>query len=117
MPHSVSPEDTTTPDQEILIADAETNNGEIKTTEHTLTADVTVTNGDSQFSETMDQDMTMVDAGVEGETVPEVAAKEEKPDVKLEDLFADFESDEEFPSSDAQDTKLSSSPEPPSSRV
>lgn len=115
MPHSVSPEDTTT--QDTLIADTETNNGVTQTTESTVTAEAAV-NGDSQFSESMDQDMTMVDAGVEGETVLEVAVKaEEQPEVKLEDLFADMESDEEFPSSNIRDTKVSSSPEAPSSPV
>ena len=39
----------------------------------------------------------------------------EKQEVKLEDLFADVESDEEFPSSSAHDVKMSSSPEPPAS--
>jgi DNA primase small subunit len=117
MPHSVSLEETT-PHQDTLIADAGINNDETRTTEGTVTADVAVSNENSQFSESMDQDMTMVDAGVEGETIPEVAVKaEEKPEVKLEDLFADMESDEEFPSSNVPDVKVSSSPEVPSSPV
>lgn len=118
MPHSVSPEEISTPDQDTLIEDTETNDGETQTAGDPITADTAVDNGDSQFSETMDQDMTMADAGVEGEAVPEVAVKvEEKLEVKLEDLFADMESDEEFPSSNIQDMKVSSSPETPSSPV
>lgn len=112
MPHSVSP------DQDTLIADVETDSGETQTTESTVATNAAMNNGDSQASEGMDQDMTMADAGVEGETVPEVVAKrEEKPEVKLEDLFADIESDEEFPSSNTRNLKDSSSPEAPSSPV
>jgi DNA primase small subunit len=118
MPHSVTPEEASAPDQDTLIANAEPNNGETKTTEDMLTADIAINNEDSQFSEAMDQDMTMADAGVEGEEIPKVVVKaEEKPEVKLEDLFADMESDEEFPSSNIKDIKVSSSPEPPSSPV
>ena len=117
MPHSVSPEETAPPDQDIVIADAETNNGDTQTTESS-TADTATKNGDSQLSEAMDQDMTMADAGVEGEEIPRVAGEvEAKPEVKLEDLFADMESDEEFPSSNIKDIKVSSSPEAPSSPV
>jgi DNA primase small subunit len=118
MPHSVTPEDTATPNQESVIAGAETDNGETQTSEDTITAESVVNNGNSQFSEAMDQDLTMADAGIEGEMIPEVAVKaEEKPEVKLEDLFADMESDEEFPSSNTRDIKTSSSPEAPSSPV
>lgn len=118
MPHSVLPEDASTPDQDTFIADAETNPGESQTTEGILTADTAAVNEDSQASDAMDQDMTMVDAGVEGEEIPQVAVKaEEKPEVKLEDLFADMESDEEFPSSDIKNAKVSTSPEAPSSPV
>jgi DNA primase small subunit len=118
MPHSVTPEEASAPDQDTLIANAEPNNGETKTAEDMLTADIAINNEDSQFSEAMDQDMTMADAGVEGEEIPKVVVKaEEKPEVKLEDLFADMESDEEFPSSNIKDIKVSSSPEPPSSPV
>jgi len=109
MPHSISPKDTTI--QGIQIADAETNNGDAQTTEGSLTAEDAGTHGESQINETLDQDMTMADM------VPEVIAKEEKPEVKLEDLFADMESDEEFPISNNNDTKLLSSPEAPPSPV
>jgi DNA primase small subunit len=68
--------------------------------------------------EDQDNDMTMVEAGVQGDTVVEASTNGEvvvKHEVKLEDLFADVESDEEFPSSNAQDVKMSSSPERPAS--
>ncbi len=42
---------------------------------------------------------------------------DEKSDVKLEDLFADVESDEEFPSSRQDEVKPSSPPVAPSSPV
>ncbi len=71
-------------------------------------------NDNSQESDVADQDMTTVYVGQEEEA--KVAVKEEfKTGVKLEDLFADIESDEEFPSSTGQDIKASSSPQAPSS--
>jgi DNA primase small subunit len=113
MPHSLPHEDKVTSDQDTWIED-----GETQTADGIVTADSVLNNGESQFSDIMDQDLTMADAGVEGERVPEVAAKiEEKPEVKLEDLFADMESDEEIPSSIIQGANLSSSPEAPSSPV
>ena len=115
MPHSVSSEDAKT--QDTLIADAGTNNGETQTAEDRVAANSEANNADSQLSETIDQEMTMADAGVEGEVVPLPIKAEEKIDVKLEDLFADMESDEEFPSSNIQDTKASSPPEAPLSPV
>lgn len=57
-----------------------------------------------------DQEMTMVEAGVEGAVVQDV-----KQEVKLEELFADIESDEEFPSLTLRNVKVSSSPEAPAS--
>ncbi len=65
-----------------------------------------------------DHDMTMAEAGVGGEGAIEDSSAAEAPvkqEVKLEDLFADVESDEEFPSSTGQDIKTSSSPEAPAS--
>jgi DNA primase small subunit len=122
MPHSLSPEDSSFAPaaDDTPAAHPEAQNDETQTTENTP-APVTVTsNADSQISDAVDQDMTMADAGVEGEEVePGVEVEAEtKPEVKLEDLFADMESDEEFPSSNARDVKLSSSPpEAPSSPV
>jgi DNA primase small subunit len=98
-----------------MIVEPQTENDETQASENTAVADETE-NGDTQGEDATDQDMTMEDVGVQGEKVPEVAVKEEtKPEVKLEDLFADVESDEEFPSSTALNIKTSSSPEAPSS--
>jgi DNA primase small subunit len=114
MPHSVSPEGTSTPEIDTIIEDAETDTGDTQTT-GTLTADAVTNNGDTQLSEVMDEDLTMAEAGVEGDEI--LVKVEEKPEVKLEDLFADMESDEEFPSSNIKDIKVPSSPEAPSSPV
>ena len=64
-----------------------------------------------------DHDMTMAEADVLEEEVTQVADsnEQENQEVKLEDLFVDVESDEEFPSSNVQDLKMSSSPEAPAS--
>lgn len=59
-----------------------------------------------------EQDMTIAEPGIEG---AETEQPDIKQDVKLEDLFADVESDEEFPSSNVQDDKIPSSPEVPTS--
>ncbi|KAG9237852.1 eukaryotic and archaeal DNA primase small subunit [Amylocarpus encephaloides] len=65
---------------------------------------------------TLDHDMITEDTEDTQEKQVEGAVKvEAKPEVKLEDLFADVESDEEFPSSNHQNIKISSSPEAPSS--
>ena len=62
--------------------------------------------------EDADQDMTMVEVGVQEEAEPKV-----KDEVKLEELFADMDSDEEFPSSNVKDVKIPSSPQAPLSPV
>lgn len=65
-----------------------------------------------------DHDMAMIETIGEAAATVEKSAPAvdvEKQEVKLEDLFADVESDEEFPSSNAQDVKMSSSPEAPAS--
>jgi DNA primase small subunit len=64
-----------------------------------------IANGESQSAVS---DITMADT--EAPTAPEV-----KKEVNLDDLFADVESDDEFPSSRGQDTPVSSSPEAPPS--
>lgn len=101
MPHSVSPEEQV-PDSEAVdtIADDGANPG------------VPVAERQDE-----DQDMTMAEVDVQGEQVTQASNSNEqvKQEVKLEDLFADIESDEEFPSSNAQDLKMSSSPEAPAS--
>jgi DNA primase small subunit len=101
MPHSVSLE-TREPDFEAvdMIAD--------------VGADPSVPATERQDE---DQDMTMAEADVQGEEATQAtdSNEQEKQEVKLEDLFADVESDEEFPSSNVQDLKMSSSPEAPAS--
>jgi DNA primase small subunit len=116
MPHSISPEDPSTPDQDTMIGDAEMDKVETQTTDNTAVGDGS--NGTTQEDDAEDQDMTMADADDQEEQIPEAVVKTEiKTEVKLEDLFADMESDEEFPSSNGQDVKVSSSPEAPASPV
>ncbi|KAH8687456.1 DNA primase small subunit [Tricladium varicosporioides] len=107
MPHSESPKITSAQDETPIAH--ETANGDTQSSENTLIGDF----------EMVDQDMAMEDVGVQGEEAPISQIKEEvKIEVKLEDLFADFESDEEFPGSNGDDIKISSSPpEAPSSPV
>ncbi|CAJ2509242.1 Uu.00g142680.m01.CDS01 [Anthostomella pinea] len=73
-----------------------------------IMGDASPQNGDSQ---TTDNDIPMAEA----EETPTATDGDEKKDVKLEDLFADVDSDDEFPSSKPAETKPSSSPEAPSS--
>jgi len=100
MPHSVSPE-------------AQDSN------EEPMATDVEASQDASEHEdEDHDHDMAMIETSNEvaaavGDSAP--AATIEKQEVKLEDLFADVESDEEFPSLNAQDIKMSSSPEAPAS--
>lgn len=116
MPHSISPEDPLTHDQDTMIGDAETDTVETQTTDNTAVGDGS--NGITQEDDAEDQDMTMADADDHEDQIPEAVVKTEiKTEVKLEDLFADMESDEEFPSSNGQDVKVSSSPEAPASPV
>lgn len=99
MPHSVSPEAQEL-DAEAMATDVEASN------------DAPMRDGDE------DDEMAMVETKIEAGAAIEdrtAAIAPEKQDVKLEDLFADVESDEEFPSSNAQDLKMSSSPEAPAS--
>ncbi|TVY90510.1 DNA primase small subunit [Lachnellula willkommii] len=125
MPHSVSPANSGTPNQVqddmVVEPQPQAENAEAQTTESTENQVVVNTepeNGNTQGDDVADQDMAMEDVGVQGEKVLEPAVKEEsKSEVKLEDLFADVESDEEFPSSTALNVKPSSPPEAPSSPV
>jgi hypothetical protein len=115
MPHSVSPEDPSAPDQDGMIAEAETGGG-TQTIDQTMVRDAEANNGEHQINNVVDQDMEMEDSGIEGEDVPQVKLEVKvKQEVKLENLFADMESDEEFPSSTGQVLKAEGSPEPPSS--
>ena len=113
MPHSVSPEDPASPGQDVVVEEPKTDDVETLESENTAVADSIGPIGKSQASD--DQDMTMADAGAVEE---KIAIKvETTAEVKLEDLFADMDSDEEFPSSTGQVVKISSSPEAPASPV
>lgn len=89
MPHSVSPE--------ALASETDDTMKEVE--------NQTDENDDTQNSD-VDEDMTMADIEVQHKSEDSSAVK---PEVKLEDLFADMESDEEFPSSN-NDNVASSSP-------
>jgi len=118
MPHSISPEDLPAPGQDQMTAEAETHDGEDLTAADTVTGEPETNHGISQDDDAADQDMTMANVGIEGDNVPDIKT-ESKSEVKLEDLFADIDSDEEFGSAKvkSQDIKPSSSPEAPSSPV
>jgi DNA primase small subunit len=103
MPHSVSPQDPATLDEI-----------ESQPSTTTLVANETQ-NGDSQSSNFSEADMRMADTDSQEQMVAEMPKKlEEASEVKLEDLFADMDSDEEFPSS-APGVKAEGSPEAPQS--
>jgi DNA primase small subunit len=72
-------------------------------------------NGDSQPSS--EDDVAMAEAAESLPSQSELAAVEAKKEVKLDDLFADVDSDDEFPSSSrpAEAPKPSSPPPAPSS--
>ncbi|PSS09046.1 hypothetical protein M430DRAFT_109400 [Amorphotheca resinae ATCC 22711] len=101
-----------------MTAEAETHDGEDLTAADTVTGEPETNHGISQDDDAADQDMTMANVGIEGDNVPDIKT-ESKSEVKLEDLFADIDSDEEFGSAKvkSQDIKPSSSPEAPSSPV
>jgi DNA primase small subunit len=110
MPHSVCPEDSASPDHDAIVQEPNTDN--VKR-EGTVVANTIGPIGESQTSD--DRDMTMAVAGLEQENPP--VKTEITSEVKLEDLFADMDSDEEFSTSTGQDVKISSSPEAPASLV
>jgi hypothetical protein len=114
MPHSIPAQESSTPGQDPNIAGTETENGKGQTTD-AVAGDPETNNGTSQEDDAFD-DMDMVDVGAEGDDGPEMKT-EAKPEVKLEDLFADIGSDDDFPSTkiDGEDIKVSSSPEDPPS--
>ncbi|KAI1645137.1 prim-pol domain-containing protein [Daldinia loculata] len=93
MPHSISPEtDNQNPTVEETMADAPTRTDE---------------------SQDTDNDITM--AETDALSVP--VKEEDQKDVKLDELFADVDSDDEFPSSRPGENKFSSSPEAPASPI
>jgi len=111
MPHSISPEESASPDADAIIGEPKPENIELQESDGTVAADSMGPIEQSQASD--DQDMTMSDAGAVEEKMP--IKVEATAEVKLEDLFADMDSDEEFPSSTGQDVKTSNSPEAPAS--
>lgn len=111
MPHSVSPEESASPDADAIIGEPKPENIELHESAGTVVADSVGPIEPSQASD--DQDMMMADAGAAEEKMP--VKMEATAEVKLEDLFADMDSDEEFPSSTGQDVKISNSPEAPAS--
>jgi DNA primase small subunit len=79
-------------------------------------ADNQAQNGASHH--TADSDVTMAEADADMKTTPGATAHgSETKEVKLEDLFADVDSDEDFPSSRPDGVKPSSPPVAPSSPV
>ncbi len=98
MPHSVSPE-AQEPAAEPMATDVDVSH-----------------DASEREEEDQDHDMAMIETSDESDPAVGNSAITEasvKPEVKLEDLFADVESDEEFPSSNAPDIKMSTSPEAP----
>ncbi len=95
MPHSESPEPKSPQNADVHLEDVPL-------------GDPALPNGDSQVS---DGDVAMEDAG-DAAALP---VKKEVKEVKLDELFVDVDSDEEFPSSRPKDEPTSSSPEAPSS--
>ena len=111
MPHSVSPKDPASPDEDAIVPEPKTENVDTQESEGTAVADSIGPIEENHASD--DQDMMMADAGAVEEKMP--VKIEATAEVKLEDLFADMDSDEEFPSSTGQDVKTSNSPEAPAS--
>jgi len=109
MPHSVVPENESLHTLNNMDAPKNTADGEVQPVD---TGDVDMEEADWSDSqrgddgqEKKDPKSNAVEAGVS-----EVTVKAEKVDMKLADLFADMDSDEEFPSSN-----IKSSPPQPSS--
>ncbi|KAH7382814.1 hypothetical protein BKA64DRAFT_606736 [Cadophora sp. MPI-SDFR-AT-0126] len=108
MPHSISPEEPSNTDASPSV-EVDAGKEETHTTDSTMTQETTE-NGNSQDSEAADQDMAMADLSGTEKGLEAPVKLEMKPEVKLEDLFADMDSDEEFPSSTGQNLKITSSP-------
>lgn len=114
MPHSTSPAEPAAEPEDTII----TENGPDTAAAEVQAADMEALGlespgEDSANVENADEDITMAESGVQGEPVPDMAQKQ---DIKLEDLFADEDSDEEFPSS-IVNIKQASSPQAPLSPV
>lgn len=108
MPHSISEANSADNEAAMTVGDEMETDG-AQTTEMEATKT-------EATNDTPDEEMTTEDAIPDQRKEIEVAKA--KQEVKLEDLFADDDSDEEFPSSNQQKVKVSSSPpEAPSSPV
>lgn len=108
MPHSI-PEANSAENEATIPAGEEMETDEAQTTEMEVTKS-------EATNDKPDEEMTTEDAIPEQGKDTDVAKA--KQEVKLEDLFADDDSDDEFPSSNNQKVKVSSSPpEAPSSPV
>ena len=119
MPHSTTPENISTLDQEpeAMAVDARNEMADHETTQSREDPAASESNGNSQEINVPDNDITMADVGWEGDEVPQIKDEMES-EFKLEDLFADIDSDEEFPSSTNQDIKVApSSPDEPVSSL
>lgn len=120
MPSAVPQEDVP---MEPMSTDAAPENDEVKAVESTLVAEVAEESGTSQGSDAADIEVTMADVAIADAITLDIsikgAVKSEvtETEVKLEDLFADMDSDEEFPSSVGPAVKVASSPEEPVSTV
>ncbi len=120
MPSAISPEGNETPNdtpnQDAMIVETET-----KDESHTIPDPVVAeAEGDHDDGDAMDEDLPMVDAEEkkEEDAVVKLPIAPDSQDVKLEDLFADDDSDPEFTSKTARDIKIPSSPpEAPASPV
>ncbi|KAH8590800.1 hypothetical protein B0O99DRAFT_691115 [Bisporella sp. PMI_857] len=107
-------EDQSHMDHDALIAEAENADSQNSDNDPILTPETETE--DAQKPADGDNDITMADIGVEGDGLPQVKT-EPQAELKLEDIFADIDSDDEFPSSNAQNIKVSSSPEASSSPI
>lgn len=103
MPHSVTPEGTAVDQM-----------GETENKIESQVSGATMAASDFQNEDSQNSakgDMTMADVAVEEDKEPKTITKAQTAsEVKLEDLFADIDSDEEFPSS-APGVKVEGSPE------
>ncbi len=111
MPHSESPETTETLDRDMAV-DVEPETAAVGEKEASEAAGEEAQNGDST-----EQDITMAEAIPIEAPKKDVAVKAEgRSGGNLDDLFADMDSDEEFPSSaPGSEPKVESSPEAPGS--
>lgn len=71
-------------------------------------ADSQATDGDVAMAEADAPAVAAPEAAAPEVSSPEASAPEQKKDIKLEDLFDDADSDDEFPSSKPQETPESS---------